>query len=210
MQDKPIVIMLTGPASSGKSTFAETLRVKLAFLGVNAVKRAFAGSLKESVSNLERFFGIEGKDPTKTNWDNYEQKAKARPLLVEVGRFLRAKDSDVFVEYLWSHYLHGAEGLGIQVLIIEDWRYLNEYNYLAQRCRAIIPVKLNRACALPANDEERTSLAEIDEALPHLPTHLSVPEWSDSVGCGASAGSLANFVEGIVRPKTAITPNPLD
>ena len=189
---KPLVIMLCGAAGSGKSTFGTEL-FKALRVDTDVYKAAFASSLKEAVHDAEDYFGTPN-----TDWNDYPTKNAARPLLVELGRHLRRKDPDVFVALLWEK-AYSDRAFPPAVLLVEDWRYLNEYKYLAQRT-TVLPVRMNPA-RIPANEEEANSLMEIDAVFHELPSAMVLPSWTDDTALSSMAMSMAGYIRQILAAK---------
>lgn len=189
---KPLVILLCGAAGSGKSTFGAEL-FKALRADTDVYKAAFAASLKGAVHDAEDYFGIHN-----TDWDDYPTKNAARPLLVELGRHLRRKDPDVFVAHLWE-MAYSDRAFPPSVLLIEDWRYINEYRYLATRT-TVLPVRMNPT-RIPANEEEANSLMEIDAVFHELPSAMVLRAWSDDAELSSMAMHMAGFIRQILAAK---------
>lgn len=105
------VIGISGPAGSGKDTFAKMLHEELIKLGFHGVIAAYADLLKYI---LTKFFGWNG-----------EKDEAGRTLLQTVGtEIVRAKDPDFWVD----HLMKMAELFGDQwdYMIIPDVRFHNE------------------------------------------------------------------------------------
>jgi len=189
----PVFVLISGPAGAGKTTASALItrfihdEFERQKVRRTVLQASFAGSLKEAVTRAESFFGFPRcreqpsfgdsrtfSDPAKhtTDWSDYEQKAAARPLLVELGRHLRRKNPDIFADYLYR-CIESQYAPAPSIVVIEDWRYMNEYRYLASRVTTI-PLRIVRPGAEPANEEERESLAGIDEVFLELPHCLEV------------------------------------
>jgi hypothetical protein len=189
MHPLPIVVLVSGVAGAGKTTYSHELHRELAARNIAAGVFSFAERLKSAVTNAEAYFGFDVD--RQTNWGDYSEKDKARPLLVELGRHLRRKNENVFARSLWRDLASESK----DVVVIQDWRYLNEYNYMAGRARFVVPVKLTRDGFKPANDEESASLEAIHEVFDDLNTNVIVPEWKNRDELRASARSLAEFLK---------------
>lgn len=185
----PTVVLVTGPAGSGKTTFCGVL-VKALAADTDVLRMAFADSLKEAVVSVEESFKLDW-----TDWKNYEAKAAARPLLVALASHLRGKDENVFAEYLWSSASHPT--LNPTVLVIEDWRYMNEYRFLAERT-TVIPIRMSKGKE-PANDEEASSLAVINDVFLSLPGAMEIPEWRDETELSRTATAAAVYIKGSLK-----------
>lgn len=111
---KRVFILLSGKAGVGKTTFAEFLKKKLEDESFEVIKASFAGELKKIAR--ECFY-----------W-NGEKDKKGRALLQEIGNTGRNYDEDIWVKYL----LYNVEdrSLFVDFVIVDDWRYPNEYEYL--------------------------------------------------------------------------------
>jgi len=73
------------------------------------------------------------------------------------------------------------------VALVSDWRYLNEYLFLAKHLDAqIVTVEMQRPGFGPANDEEAGSLADMMASMQILHTRLAV----DPAGVRAVASEI--------------------
>jgi DNA polymerase III delta prime subunit len=114
MFNKPICILLSGKAGTGKTTVANLLRdifIQKGYKDSNIY--SFAKGVKDAA-----FFGF--------GWDGNKDE-KGRTLLQDVGRIGRKYNKDIWVSKLEKTYL-GFNGF--KIAIIDDWRFPNEYGYL--------------------------------------------------------------------------------
>jgi hypothetical protein len=73
------------------------------------------------------------------------------------------------------------------VALVSDWRYLNEYLFLAKHLDAqIVTVEMQRPGYGPANEEEAGSLADMMSSMQILHTRLAV----DPAGVRAVASEI--------------------
>jgi hypothetical protein len=139
---RPQIIGLAGPARVGKDTIAANMP--------GWTRRAFADELKADLAPLAKRLGLDMANP--------EHKELLRPLMVEYGRLARKVDPDYWLKRL---KLTGADRI-----VITDVRYANEVRFIQQQGGSVYLVR--RDGYTPANDEERTSLAEI-ALMPAIP-----------------------------------------
>jgi len=136
------LIGLCGYARVGKDEAAKAL------VGLGWTRVAFADALKSEVC---RTFGI-------TQGYLAENKEAWRPLLVEWGRARRRLEPNYWIQRAMAT---ASNDLGIGV-VVTDVRYWNEAKYLRSLEGTI--VRIHRPGFEAVNDEERTSVAEIDGA----------------------------------------------
>ena len=117
--EKPIVLLLSGKARSGKDTFAELIREEVELGNTNihtdVAILAFADMLK---------------DVCKRN-HYYENKIEDRDILINIGDDMRAVDKDIFVKPV-SQFANVYIEMGYKLIIITDMRYENEYDCMKQ------------------------------------------------------------------------------
>jgi len=143
------LIALIGEAQVGKDTVYRLM----ATMGWPVTRRAFADHLKAEMQDwLRSAYGI---DPFTCSG---EQKSNIRDLLVAHGRCRRRMDPDYWITSL-AKTLHLVPG---RTQVITDCRYLNEATWV--RARGGLLVRVVRPGFEAANDEEKTSLAEIDKS----------------------------------------------
>lgn len=171
-----------GPAGAGKSSLVNAVAKKVG-LPADTARLSFAAPLKGAVTAAEMALGL-----PPTNWLVYEQKAKMRPLMVEMGRMARSREADFFAGRLVENVDHPRCP---QIVLVDDLRYLNEYDFIRNAGCLILPVKVARAGRAPANAEEAESLAELDAAFPKMQMALAVPEWDNTDELDSHAEQLA-------------------
>lgn len=185
---QPLVVMITGVARAGKDTFAACLMDKFNGNGSRCEVFKFADVLKERANDVLRAMGVFRAGVIDFHAEDF--KVKNRGLLVELGRTLRGIDKDIFARHLNAQVALFMEyaPLGVRpVALVSDWRYLNEYLFLAKHLDAqIVTVEIQRPGFGPANDEEAGSLADMMASMQILHTRLAV----DPAGVRAVASEI--------------------
>lgn len=173
---KPLVFMITGVARAGKDTFAACLMDLFNGNGNRCEVFKFADVLKDRANDVLKAMGIYRKGDVDFHAEDF--KVKHRGLLVELGRTLRAVDRDIFARHLNAQvhlFLEYGNPDTRPVALVSDWRYLNEYAFLAKHQEArIVTVEIQRPGFGPANDEEAGSLADMMSSMQILHTRLAV------------------------------------
>ncbi len=116
MIGKTVIILLSGKAGTGKSFFAEKLRLAFEYRNYNVEVQHFASVLK---SIAKQYFW----------WDGVKDE-KGRKLLQHLGDVGREYDKNVWVKNLIELRLMTSPKYPQDVIIIDDWRFPNEYQYL--------------------------------------------------------------------------------
>ena len=185
---KPLVFMITGVARAGKDTFAACLMENFNGNGNRCEVFKFADVLKDRANDVLRAMGV--FKPGIQDFHNEDFKVKYRGLLVELGRTLRGVDKDIFARHLNAqlHSFFDYSPLGVRpIALVSDWRYLNEYTFLASHIDArFVTVEMQRPGYGPANEEEEWSLKDMMFAMKILHTRLAV----DPAGVRAIASEL--------------------
>lgn len=144
---------MAGKAGSGKTTFSKLLQEHFRNLGIVAHVSSFANYLK-IVANYVGWNGV--KD------------LKGRRLLQELGRIVRDYDDDFWVANLYKE----SFPLAGDIIIIDDWRFPNEYEYLRDR-KDISVLKIliyGRQAELPGNLSKDSS----ENSLPFYEPEVSL------------------------------------
>ena len=183
---KKRIILISGVARSGKDTLAKALSKEMDALDPRVVK--FATPLKTALQAALNYVGL-GHINVFT--EDTAEKELLRPLMVEFGRYCRSKDKEVFVKAT----LRDIDGLfanGVGAALISDCRYLNEArkvrDYGIEQDVHVHRVHIEREARGPANEEEQTSLAELERD-PCLSRHFrdgdlsSIENWAKEL-CG--------------------------
>lgn len=152
MSVEPKIVMISGYARSGKDTFASAV-IKSA---KNAHRVSFAHELKEVANKTLWMLGLRHID-----MHNEEDKVKYRDLLIGIAKTARAAEPEIFAR-LACRRIEEIRAAGSHV-VITDWRYSNEHEYLCDRFGAqnIVTVYIDREGNLPAHEEEKTSVGGI-------------------------------------------------
>ena len=156
------IILISGFARSGKDTLANGLVKEFAKADKEAVVTKFAIALKRALQLALNDVGLGHID---VFTEDTAEKEILRPLLVEFGKYCRAKDKNVFV----NRTLKDVDAMlkqGKDAVVISDCRYLNEAklvraygaNELVEVDRFHIERRNNKA----ANDEEANSIAHMN------------------------------------------------
>lgn len=185
---KPLVFMITGVARAGKDTFAACMMEKFNGNGNRCDVFKFADVLKERANDVLRAMGVYKQGVVDFHAEDF--KVKHRGLLVELGRTLRGVDKDIFARHLNAQVALFFDYAPLDVrpvALVSDWRYLNEYLFLAKHLDAqIVTVEIQRPGFGPANDEEAGSLADMMSSMQILHTRLAV----DPAGVRAVASEI--------------------
>lgn len=173
---QPLVFMITGVARAGKDTFAAYMMEKFNVNGNRCEVFKFADVLKERANDVLRAMGVYKHGVVDFHAEDF--KVKHRGLLVELGRTLRGVDKDIFARHLNAQVALFFDYAPLDVrpvALVSDWRYLNEYLFLAKHLDAqIVTVEIQRPGFGPANDEEAGSLADMMSSMQILHTRLAV------------------------------------
>ena len=185
---QPLVFMITGVARAGKDTFAACMMEKFNGNGNRCEVFKFADVLKERANDVLRAMGVYKQGVVDFHAEDF--KVKHRGLLVELGRTLRGVDKDIFARHLNAQVALFFDYAPLDVrpvALVSDWRYLNEYLFLAKHLDAqIVTVEIQRPGFGPANDEEAGSLADMMASMQILHTRLAV----DPAGVRAVASEI--------------------
>lgn len=154
---KPCIVLVSGLMGSGKTTFStalcRTLSTKYGFI---AEKVSFAGKLKD----IARLLG----------WNGVKD-APGRRLLQHLGDVGREYNVNCWVE-LMLDYFHGSFAGWPDFIIVDDWRYRNEAEYLQELgIFDIIKVRIE-GCDRIHNTDALLHTSEVD-----------LPSGSSSNGC---------------------------
>lgn len=148
----PKIILISGYARAGKDTFAEALIHPLTV----AHRVSFAYELKEIANKTLWMLGLSHIDLHKD-----EDKVKYRDILIGIARTARKADPAIFAR-LACRKIDEIRNAGAHV-VITDWRYANEHEYLCEKYGAqnIVTVMVNKVGNMPAHEEEGESIAGI-------------------------------------------------
>lgn len=140
------IILISGKAEAGKTTFANILHQRLGKLYCVVEKRSFARKVKESAYCM--------------GWDGIKDE-KGRKLLQDVGRAGRSYDKDLWVD----HMLTDKSILPPDIIIVDDWRYMNELESIIDYgIYDVVTIRINRPSLDLSSemylDESETSLKE--------------------------------------------------
>jgi len=112
-EDKTITISniaFIGNFASGKTYFSDILKQKLEEKGIKAYRVSIAQKIKDLAKDL------------------FDMQTKDRRLLQLLGAKMREVDQDVWIKYL----ILNAKRNALQPFIIDDVRFVNEYNLIKQ------------------------------------------------------------------------------
>jgi hypothetical protein len=155
---KTVVVLVSGKAGSGKSTFSDLLESRLLDIaGISVFRYSFAGPLKFIAKAY-------------IAWDGQKDE-KGRKLLQDIGRVGRDYDQDIWVKHMLNQMDKKAGVLPYNFVIVDDWRFPNELAFLQKNpLLEIYTVRVARMNedALPGNtgsDVSENSLPEIPDGL---------------------------------------------
>lgn len=126
MHKLPIVVMVSGRAGEGKTTFSDLCITYLGGLGRPACSVSFAGGVKDTA----RFMG----------WDSIKDDA-GRRLLQQVGNIGREYDKDIWAKKAMKEILESD----CDVVFIDDWRFPNEGNVIIKNFADVEMIRVCRA-----------------------------------------------------------------
>jgi hypothetical protein len=136
MYNKTLLILLSGKAGAGKTYSAKILNDYFKSKELNVITASFALGIKKLAKD---FIGWDGK-----------KDERGRKLLQTLGTEVgRAYNPNCWIEYLFG-YLENSSNFPYDVIIIDDWRFPNEYEYFVDDL-LYTPIKV-RVMSLPSND----------------------------------------------------------
>jgi hypothetical protein len=118
------IILISGKAGVGKTTTANYLRDLL-------YQDKFISEIFPNASSIKQMC------KSVFNWDGVKD-GKGRQLLIDLGRVARNYDLDFWVRENSSR-IHQSN---TEVAIVDDWRYLNEYEFLRRNWPTDSVIKL--------------------------------------------------------------------
>lgn len=161
--NRRLIIAISGYARSGKDTLANALLPELAHRGMTSAKFKFATALKRALTRACGEVGVMSDFET----EDESKKAAMRPLMVEYGRYCRSVDRDCFVKAT-HHSIKRLFGMGCQVAVISDLRYLNEGLLTHELCKtegwSYRHVDIERRGTFASNQEELDSIQDLLDA----------------------------------------------
>lgn len=116
MTHRKVVVLISGKAGAGKSTFAKYLEQDAIIEGLSCVRTAFADALKDIAYDN---FGWDGK-----------KDEKGRRLLQNLGDVGRSYNTDLWVNKVKDKILEHIPLKDTALYIIDDCRYLNEISFV--------------------------------------------------------------------------------
>jgi len=123
---KRVFILISGKAGVGKTTFTEYLIREFDNKIFSAIRRSIAGELKRFA---REYF----------NW-NGEKDLKGRALLQGLGNLGREYDENVWIRNLLNDI--DDYNMFADFVIIDDWRFPNECEYLKNNNQNVITVRI--------------------------------------------------------------------
>jgi len=142
---KTMVVLISGRIGSGKSTLASYMNEYFVAEGYNSKVFNFAYSLKLIAKKV---FG----------WDG-EKDEKGRVFLQDLGKSVRKLDPNYWVQNT-QMVIENDKKYPFDVIIIDDWRYLNEVDVLAKD-----PINIVYKIRI-SGDNEKADEHESENSLP--------------------------------------------
>lgn len=115
MFGKTACILFSGKAGTGKTTSADFCISEYSEV-LNMIKGSFAFGVKETAR--------------KSFYWNGKKDQLGRRLLQGVGRIGREYNKNIWVSKLIDEYIVGQKDYPFDVLLVDDWRYPNEVDYI--------------------------------------------------------------------------------
>jgi hypothetical protein len=171
-KSKNVIIAISGYAGSGKDTLADMIIDSCVDnqLDIWISRSKFADALKNALNTAFDELGLDVDAFT----EDREVKEKMRNCMVELGKYARSLDIDIFAKILACD-IESAEqnfpcSLDTQnryVTIISDMRYENEYEVMKRYCEkndwVFVPIFIERDGFGPANKEEEQSIKKLTD-----------------------------------------------
>jgi hypothetical protein len=154
MNYKPIIVMVSGRAGEGKTTFSEMCIDVLEKKDIMATVEPFAQGVKDTA----RFMGWNG-----------EKDDKGRRLLQQIGNCGREYNENIWAERTIDGINMDAGVNSFDVVFIDDWRFPNEGNEVVKTFSDVIKVRICRPDEFHTlngselyNDISETSLPDVE------------------------------------------------
>lgn len=146
---KPAIVLIAGKMRVGKTTTAKIINSILFGRGFTASVESIAKFVKDSA--LTCFDWDENKDD------------RGRRLLQDVGRTGRAYDQDIWIRKLFD-YLDLNYLLLPDFILIDDWRYTNELDWLKDRLYTVLTMMIvSNVRGKDSDDESEHDLDKFEE-----------------------------------------------
>jgi len=113
---KTACALLSGRAGVGKTSLSVILKEEFKNYNLNVERFSFAGKVKEVADYM--------------NWDGKKDE-RGRKLLQSVGRIGREYDKDTWCRLLFEEVIPLWNYYPYDVIVIDDWRFRNEYDFVA-------------------------------------------------------------------------------
>jgi hypothetical protein len=157
-QTKPLLVLLSGWAGSGKDAAAALMVEEMCF-----IRHAFADSLKHDVATRTGIpvatFHSYAKNKPFTNPPpaEYPTSQTPRDLLIKHAITMRSTNPDIYAEQVAADILTSHE----MRHVISDWRYPNEYSHLHGATGfTVLRGRIVRSTVIPLNDPTEHYLDE--------------------------------------------------
>jgi hypothetical protein len=145
---KTVIVLISGKISAGKTTTATMLHEAFLYDNIGMIwRRSFAAKVKECAKDFY-------------NW-NERKDDRGRKLLQGIGRIGREYNKDVWVNYIIEDLY---DGIPPDVVIIDDWRFPNEFdklNSLEKDLFIIVKVRVLRN--VPEDDTDISEISLRDD-----------------------------------------------
>ncbi len=116
MFTQTVCVLFSGKAGTGKTTSADYCLTAIARTELTAVKASFARGVKQIAEQGFR-------------WNRNKDDA-GRTLLQMVGRTGRMYNKDLWASKTIDEYIPDMPGYPFDLVFIDDWRYVNEVQYI--------------------------------------------------------------------------------
>jgi hypothetical protein len=155
-QTKPLIVLLSGWAGSGKDAAAALMVEEMCF-----IRHAFADSLKHDVATRTGIpvatFHSHAKNRSLADpHPDYPTAITPRDLLIQHAATMRLTNPNIYAE----HVAAGILATNDLRHVISDWRYPNEYQHITEVVGATATVLRGRI--------ERASVTALDDSTEHF------------------------------------------
>jgi hypothetical protein len=180
-QTKPLIVLLSGWAGSGKDAAAALMVEEMGFQ-----RHAFADSLKHDVATRTGIpvatfhcHHTKNKPLTDSSQTHHDPQKTPRDLLIQHAATMRATNPNVYAEAVAASILAGG---GLRH-VISDWRYPNEFEHIRDALgptTTLVRIRIERDSVTPSADPTEHYLDDVDMDV-DIQNNGSISELRDAI-----------------------------